>query len=110
MRGLEGRELTPVMLFASSFVVGSKGCLDDFRPMVWDIRPRTLYRDEVVDEADRAERAGDTGTGVKSGNAKSGIDERHQLKSVNSGLNLVPTGGKVSLTMSFCRHQLNSLE
>ena len=31
----------------------------------------------------------------------SAIVLRHQLKSVNSGLNFVPTGGNVSLTRSF---------
>ena len=95
------REFALVMFLASSFDVGKSGCLDGRRPIVWDIRPRTLYREDVVDEADRADSAGETGTGVRSGNGTSGTDDRHQLKSVNSGLNLVVTGGNVSFTKSF---------
>lgn len=71
--------------------MGSIGCLLARRPMILD---KTL-----ILESERAERAGEGGE--RSGRGMLGISARQKLKSENSGLTALDTGGNTSLTRSF---------
>lgn len=62
------------------------------------LRPIILDKTDM-DESDRAESAGEGGE--RSGNGIFAMSILQKLKSVNSGLTDLDTGGKTSLTKSF---------